>query len=339
MQARRANITITYQGTDITENIAPDLLSFKYEDYACDSSDNIDIELKDPKSKWLNNWFPEKGDFIVATLNTFNWTKEGDNKSLDCGIFVVDEPEYSGPPSKLTIKALGMPSNTNFTTTKKSRAWENISLSGIASNIANNADLELFFDSSTNPVYARKDQSETSDMSFLNELCKNEGMGFKTTDKKIIIFSQADYEKKASIATISRKSKELNSYSLKSSLTNTGYAACKVQYRNAKKGQVFSYIFSTQDDLNDSDKIYQVNTICTSLGEAERLARQKLRELNKKENTVTLNLVGNTKWVSGVCVDLTDFGVFNGKYFIDKASHNLPKYDVDLELHKVLEGY
>ncbi|KZL88719.1 phage late control D family protein [Clostridium magnum] len=338
MQARRANISINYMGVDITKDIQPDLLNFKYTDNASDNADDIEIELKDEQVKWLNDWFPQKGDNIKASIDTVNWNKDGDTGSLYCGSFIVDEPEYSGRPRKLTIKAISMPSNTNFTSTKKSRAWENIKLSAIAKNIADSAGLELFFDAPSDPSYSRKDQSETSDMSFLSEVCKKEGFGFKVTDSKIVIYDEAKYEQQPSIMKLSESSTLVNSYGFKTTLTNSDYAGCRVKYRNAKKGTIIEYLYSIKD-LEDSDKIYEVNKVVGSLEEAMRLAQKKLREVNKKGCIANLNVVGNLKLVGAICVDLVDFGAFSGKYFIDKAIHNIPKYTVDLEMHKVLEGY
>lgn len=339
MQARRVNVEVLYAGVDITKNIQPDLLSFKYTDNASGTADDIEIELKDEKAKWLNDWFPQKGDIIKPTINTLNWNKDGDSQNLSCGSFIVDEPEYSGPPKKMTIKAISTPSNTNFTSTKKSRAWENIKLSAIAQNIADSAGLELFFDVPSDPLYSRKDQSETSDMSFLNDLCSKEGFGFKVTDSKIVIYDEAKYEQKASIIKLSASGGLVNSYDFKTTLTNSAYAACRVKYRNSKKGTLIDYLYSIKDDLESTDKIYEVNEVVNSVEEAARLAQKKLREVNKKESTAKLNVVGSLKYVGAICLDLVEFGAFSGKYFVDKATHNIPKYTVDLEMHKVLEGY
>lgn len=339
MQARRANITINYMGVDITKDIQPDLLSFKYTDNASSTADDIDIELKDEKAKWLNGWFPQKGDRIKATINTLNWHKDGDVGSLYCGDFIVDEPEYSGRPRKMTLKGISIPSNTNFTTTKKSRAWENIKLSAIAQNIADSAGLDLFFDAPSDPLYDRKDQSETPNMSFLSDLCKKEGFGFKVTDSKIVIYDEVKYEQQASIITLSENGGLVNSYSFKTTLTNSSYVGCRVKYRNAKKGTIIDYLYTIKDDIEDTDKIYELNQIVTSLDEAIRLAQKTLRAMNKKETTANLNVVGDLIYIGAVCVELAGFGAFNGKYFVDKASHSIPNYNIDLEMHRVLGGY
>lgn len=338
MLARRASLKVIYMGVDITKYIQSDLIGFKYTDNASENADDVEIELKDEKAKWLNDWFPGKGDIIKPKINTLNWHKDGEECSLYCGAFIVDEPEYSGRPRKMTLKGISIPSNTNFTSTKKSKAWENIKLSAIAQNIADSAGLDLFLDLNSDPLYSRKDQSETSDMSFLADICKKEGLGFKVTDSKIVIYDEVKYEKKASIITLSESGGLVNSYSFKTTLTNSSYAGCKIKYRNAKQGTVIDYLYSIKD-IEKDDKIYELNEIVTSLEEAMRLAEKTLRKLNKKEVTASLSVIGDLRCLGAVCVDLVGFGAFNGKYFIDKAAHSLPNYNVDLEMHRVLEGY
>jgi phage protein D len=338
MLARRASLKVVYMGVDITKYIESDLMSFKYTDNASENADDIEIELKDESGKWISDWFPQKGDVIKSQIETLNWHSDGEEKSLYCGSFIVDEPQYSGRPRKLTMKAISTPSNTNFTTTKKSKAWENIRLSAMAENIAESAGLDLFIESNSDPLYSRKDQSEESDMSFLADICKKEGLGFKITDSKIVLYDEVRYEQKASIIKLSESGGLVNSYSFKSTLTNSSYAACTVKYRNAKQGNVIEYTYAIKD-IEKTDKVYVVNEIVTSEDEARRLAEKTLRQFNKKEVTASLNVVGDLRYLGGVCVDLTGFGKFNGKYFVDKASHGLPNYNVDLEMHRVLEGY
>lgn len=340
MLARRAGISVNYLGVDITKSITNDLLSFKYTDNAADNADDIEITMKDKDGKWLNNWWPNKGDILNASINTVNWTKDGDKQRLSCGTFIVDEPEYTGRPRVMTLKAIATPSNTNFTTTKKSKAWEHIQLRTIAQDIANSAGLDLLFDSSINPTYDRKDQSDTSDMSLLSDLCKAEGISFKITNQTIVLFDEADYEKKLAAMTLVEDGGLVNSYTLKTALSNTAYAGCRVKYYNAKKKINIDYLFSIKDDIDSTkDKIYVLNTRVASRDEAMRLAQKKLRELNKKEYQVSMNIVGDVRAVGGVCANLQGFGKFDGKYYIDKATHNHPGYTTDLEMHKVLEGY
>lgn len=343
MLARRAGIKLLHTGIDITSYIQKDLISFRYTDNASKNADDIEIHLKNEDGKWFNDWYMEKGDLIQAEINTFNWKHEGDNQILPCGRFIVDEPECDGYPNTMTIKAISIPSNTNFTGTKKSRLWEGIRLSMIANDIAYNAGLEIFFDSSIDPYYEQQSQDDTSDMAFLSKLCEDEGLSFKVTDKKIVIFNEYEYEQRPSIAVLDRNSSIIKSYNLKSSLSNTAYAGCRVKYYDSNSGRTIDYLFSLNDDIDLSkDKIYEINNIkfkISSVEEAKRLCRKKLRELNKKESSGSITVLGNILFLGGSCIDLKNFGKFDGKYFIDKSVHNLPEYQVNIEFHKTLQGY
>ena len=73
---------------------------------------------------------------------------------------------------------------------------------------------------------------------------------------------------------------------------------------------------------------------------ANRQAKAVARDKNKHEWTCTLKLVGNPRLVAGVTFGLTGFGVYSGKYIVDKAEHKLGnEYTTTIEGHKVLSGY
>ena len=46
--------------------------------------------------KFLKGWLPKKGDRITASLTFKNWTKEGADKKLSCGDFLLDEMKMTG---------------------------------------------------------------------------------------------------------------------------------------------------------------------------------------------------------------------------------------------------
>ena len=74
-----------------------------------------------------------------------------------------------------------------------------------------------------------------------------------------------------------------------------------------------------------------------SAGEAERLARKKLKAKNREETKVQMTLVGNFSLRAGATVTLEKFGAFSGKYLIQKATHTLGSggYETAIEISKV----
>lgn len=336
MEARRSFIDVEYQGVDITKEIHSDLLDFEYVDNASGDSDSVRLSLKDDKKTWLKHWFPEKGDVILPIIKTKHWRRHGDKQTLPCGRFFVDEPSYSGRPGTFTLDAISSPLNGNFSDVKKSKMWSNITLQQIASDIAKSAGLTLQYLTNNNPIYDKKEQSDNPDSSFLSELCSDEGLALKLTDERIIIFDERDFEQKASVTTYHESNDTVLDYAFKTSLSNTSYDGVEVKYYDPETGRLVTFV----QTLDGGDKIYKVNKRVKSGAEARRLAQKTLRKINKKETTGDISVVGNIELLGGACIDLEGFGYFDGKYFIEKATHSIGKgYTTSLEIRKVLEGY
>ena len=116
-QARRARVQISYNGKDITKDLAPYLKSFEYSDNAEDKSDEVQITLEDRDLLWCGDWFPEKGDTVEATIIV---TDDSVETRLPCGSFEVDEVESDGPPNTVKIKAVSVPLSCMFFTASAS---------------------------------------------------------------------------------------------------------------------------------------------------------------------------------------------------------------------------
>lgn len=329
MKTRRAYLDVTYQGVNITADIANDILSFSHNDNASQSADDITITLKDNTGKWINDWFPQKGDKLTAVLVIQNWNSEGTKEQLPLGTFIIDTPEYQLSPPQLNLKGISIPNNNNFTDTPVSKGWNKASLKGIIEQIAAKYGLRVLYDTAINPQIERIDQNEISDMNFIAEIVQKYGLAYKVSEEQIIIYSQEEYEQKAPVATIKRTGGAVISGSLKTAPTYTGV---KVNFTPPKTGKQVSYTFGSEG------KIFALNQSATSQAEAEQLAKAKLRELNQEGMTVDLTLIGTLQIVAGVIIALEDFGQFDGRYFVDKVNQSLPNFTINLTAHKVLEG-
>lgn len=337
MEARRATIELVYQGKNITKDIAPDLIGFTYNDNASGTSDDISIELKDNLRKWITSWAPRKGDVVKPTIVISDWQYEGDKQKLFCGTFLVDEPSYSGPPRVLSIGAVAVPANTGFMTTEKSRTWDRASVKKIAQTIASSAGLQLVFDSKVNPVIGFIEQSDTPDVSFLFDVCQKSGLAMKLYNNKIVIFNEAEYESKDTVATLIES--DMISWSAKTTWTDTGYDGCKVEYTDPDNGETLSYTFWAPG-RKGRKKVYKENSSAKSIAEAQRLAKAKLRELNKKEYAFGCTLPLRSDLCASQTIKIEDFGLYEGNYYIDKIGYTIGGGStMTLDLHRCLEGY
>ena len=112
--------------------------------------------------------------------------------------------DAQGPPFTVSIRGSSLAYGASVRQTKKTKAWENYSLSGIANEIAGNAGLSCMYEAASDPTYPRKEQAKKSDITFLSELCHDEGISLKCTDGTLVLFDQSTYEAKPPITTIRR---------------------------------------------------------------------------------------------------------------------------------------
>lgn len=333
-KARRAYLEVYYQGKNISKHINNDLVEFSYTDNAQSVADDISIKLHDKDGKWLKDWVCETGDQVKASIKTENWSKEGDSQIKNCGIFVVDEPEYGISPGTFSLNAISIPANKNFKDVPRTKTWKKATISKIAQTVADNSGLSLHYDSKTNPQIELKEQSETSDMQFLQDLCSENGLILKIYSNKLVIFSEAEYEQKESVLTITKKM--LKSASLKRSITDSGYDGARLRYKKSNGELITASFFPS----GKKTKVLELNDNVENKAEALKLCKAKLREKNKSSFTVNLKLAGVASLDASDCVTLKeDFGIFNGKYFVEKIAQNISPTEYEIEAHKVLNGY
>lgn len=321
---------MVYEGVDVTSDIAPYLLSFEYTDKASGESDEIQLSLEDRKGRWLSSWFPSKGDKITASIEFRAAGETEKTTSLPCGVFEVDEIEFSEPPMQITIKGVAAPVTSSAVGQLKTKAWESMNLKEIASEIASNNNLTLFWDSSNNPSYQRKDQIQTSDLNFLKGLCTDAALACKCTAGQIVIFDESAYEEKSSVCTIARGDRRIKSVSFRSKTTET-YSAASVNYHDSLLDETQSATV-TSDDAPENGKTLEINQKVESQAEAISLGEAQLRAANKNEVTGSLTMTGFIGIVGGCTVECSGWGKFDGKYFVNSAKHSYSSSGYELSI-------
>jgi phage protein D len=196
----------------------------------------------------------------------------------------------------------------------------------------------LLYDTDDDPSYDRVEQTEQSDLAFLLGLCEDAGLSLKITGQQIVIFDDRKYELLPPLIQIVKGKSSVISYSITSS-TREVYSAARVEYKGASQKDSIVYTFTPPNKPN-TGKTLIINERVTSIAEAERLAKKKLRQQNKEEVKFSLTIMGSVILVAGITVVLQGWGAFDGKYFVEEATHDGGSgYTVKLELRRVLEGY
>ena len=351
--ARNIKPIVLYNQKDISTDLNSHLKSISYTDNMTGEADDLQITLEDKNNLWSNSWMPEKGATIDATLVTYFW-ESGSSlpEKLHAGTFEIDEIGCSFSPTEVTIKGTSVPDGSStLRGVEHTRSWEKVNLKKIAQDIADGAKMELAYEPEDNPDLDRVEQSDQSDLSFLAKLCKDNGFALKVFDGKLIVFSEVDYEKQEATLSIVNPGTtyveekgmayidKIISANFSSKIRDV-YRACHVKYQKGKKKELIEYTFIDPSKKDKEGRTLKVNEEVSSVAEAERLAKRKLREKNCEEVTGNITCMGNFKLLASTIVNVIGFGAFDGKYIITRADHSIGGgYTVGLEIRRCLDGY
>ena len=360
--------------TDVTQDIAPDLLLFQYTDKETDEADEISLTLKDPDHKWAGTWKPDGGEQVIASilsgemtdglstiLTTIKNAIQGESTRLPCGTFHIDSLRVAGSPSVMEMKGVSIPLDTPIRKKLKSKSWEKTTLKAIATAIAKSNNVGLMWDCEDNPELDRQDQKRETDLKFLSKICKENGMSIKVTETQIVIFDQKSYESKPSVKTFTLGVSSILSWDFESRQSET-YKSVTVTYRDPRKKKrgsagshntdstttatsgknpaVNTYTY-TDPNANEEGQEYTLKKRATSIADAKRLAQAKLRELNKRQVEGNLTVIGDVGIVAGVVITVAGFGSFDGRFIVEEANHSVGTsgYTTQMKLRRVNNEY
>lgn len=341
--ARRTEIRVSIDKKDVSTSVNKYLNSLTYVDTAKDEADDLQLFLDDRDNEWINWLGPAgndlRGTTITAAIVQKNRYSDGKDAMLDCGLFELDSIDCSGPPQTMNIKGLAIPHNSALRSETKTKAWEENTLKNIATQIAAESGLTLYFESQLNPTYNRIDQSNESDIAFLQRLCQNCGITIKVTGKLLVLYEESAFEKKAAARTFEKGKGDIISYQFFTGV-NEVYNKSEVSYTDPTSKKTIKGEFVLKEYKKD-DPVLNTNEKVASVAEAKTLAEKKLREHNRGEYRASFTVVGDVGLLTGVTIQVSGYGMYDGKYIIESATHtvNGSGYQTSMELHRVLEGY
>jgi phage protein D len=356
MLARYASFGFYYNGEDVSKQISPFITSFKYSDSIENKADTVEVTLDDAQKLFLKGgWLPLRGtemsiEIIKNNWNTLVYSQVAPQLKLPLGTFEIDEIEYNYPPSQIVLKFNSIPAKAELRGIARNKSWEQTTLSRIASDIAGRAGLQLFYDVNDDPEIKRAEQRQTADLPFLERLCKDAGLSIKIHDKKLVIFDAAKYESKAPVIVLDYKDPPVVLRFNSKATSVAIYSDAKVSFDSNNIAEWLFGLFGGNDLFTGAADIagiggdggtLNINQKVNSEAEAQRLARAKLREKNKSEFTLNLNLMGSFSFLAGNVFELRGHGVFDGLYICDRTDHNLSDsgYTTNVSAHRCLKGY
>ena len=335
--SRRATVRLSIAGSDASSAIAPSLISFTWTDQASDKADGLCVSLADRDRLWQGAWMPRKGDPLTASLVVADWFAPGDNFTLPCGAFEVDEIECSGPPDVIRIKGVSTPVSGALRREKKTQSFENTTLAAIAAQVAAGGGLSPLYQAPAIRI-PRVDQREESDLAFLRRQAAKYGLNLKISDSQLIIFSGRQYDSKPPVATLRRGESWISRHSFRTQ-AHEQFKDCEVSYWEPEKKEQLTQTFRAPGKP-PSGQTLKINERMTSLDEARTVAQHRLRQKNKHEVEGSLDLAGDPRLLAGCTATVQGYGAYDGTYFIEQATHSVSRgggYTSRISIRKTLE--
>lgn len=298
------------------EEIAGLVESLTYVDNAADNSDSIDINLNAQDSGWLNGWLPDKGATLRPKILGFDWERPGDHRTIECGLFVLDDVSFADAPTTLQLGGVSKPSDSDFSELERDVIWKNTSIQRIGATIAARYGLGFTYDADDYDIEC--DEQEATDSSYYNTLCKNYGLILKVYAKKLWVYDREKYKAKPAVKTFHRTDIRPGSFGWTTTLSGT-YTGGYFNYTDADKD------IDIVCSVGGGTHTKSVNRRATSVYDA---SLQLVAELNNANHgTVKLQFGVDGEWQvsAGNCIEIAGYGQLDGKYFVDKVTHKVSK--------------
>ena len=153
---------------------------------------------------------------------------------------------------------------------------------------------------------------------------------------QIVIYQEKDFEANPPAHTITRG--EMAGWDLTDKLSDTGYTVGVISYKNPTSGADLSYTFTVPGATYT--KVLTVTQVADSYAEAIILVQAALRAANRQQVTLSFTLRGDAGWYAAQTVQVSGFGRFDGKYFIEKIDHEYSDSGctMSVDTHRCLTG-
>jgi len=330
---RKATTTLKFNGKNVDTSLKDYLESVSYEDVASGSSDTLSIKLHNITKQWMKGWYPKKGDAVEGSIKLLDWDKVGKDKKIFCGHFTLDDVSFSGNPMTASFDCVSAPASESFKTRERNKTWENATISGIAGEIAGRYSLSISYSGPS--IKIKKLEQSESDSEFLYKLCKDYGLSMKVYKKKIVIYDQTQMEQKGPVCTLGMDDFVDNNWEARDSLYGV-YSGARISYKDPDDDKETSIYVGLKAENAKGSRTLRINETADSAADARRKAAAQVNLSNQDATTISGTIWPNIKVCAGVTVKITDFGKFNGKYFVDKSTMELGESGTSqkIEMHK-----
>jgi len=326
MQVKTPFVELHINGKNVTRDLSPFLIEVSYSDNLT-VSDTVEVRLDNKDWRFVENWFIKPSEELELKIGYLG------GETLTCGTFKITEVEFTGPPSLVVWHGQSSPqSGGDLFKVKRSRVWENTTLTKVVEQIANENGLQPFIEVKEDPPLKRIEQNNISDYQFLQNLAKKYGYNLKWFKEKLVWVEWAQLWQAEAITTL--KPTNLIRWRIKDRPREV-YKEAEIEYYDPKEKKTKTY--RCKDPNIEWGSIYRSKERIDNLTEAKKRCETILRVKNNAQIKPILTLEGNPNLVAGANIQLEGFGIYDGKYSIAKATHKVCRegYLTILELQRV----
>ncbi len=319
--------SLIYQGKNITQDIAGDVISVTYTDKLHGESDDLELEIEDRDGRWRDAWYPGKGDTIEATIGL------DPGGMMPAGTFKIDEISFRGDGrgDTVTIRALAA-AITQELRTRRSESYEGTDLATVIDQVAARHELEVVGPIDPVPL-ERVSQDDESDLAFIKRLAETYGHAATVRGDQLVFHRMEELRAGNAALVLSRR--ELARYQLQDQGQRI-YQAATVSYQDPETKELVEHTVEAQGVASgDTLKRY---IRAENPAQAEKKAKALLDEQNRREVAGSLTVDGRPQLVAGVNIALEQMGRLGGTYLITESTHSQDRkggYTTELEVERV----
>jgi phage protein D len=336
MEALTPAVKLAYNGRDITADLTPYLMRVSYTDRLTGEADSVDVELAESdavKSRWLADWYPDKGMELVLDYGYAG------RPLVSAGSFDVDEIEIASPPLAIRIRALAT-GVSRAVRTRIGKKYELTTLAKIVDGVAKRIGAKRKGEIASIQI-DRATQYQETDWGFLVRLCREYGYAVKLTDNNKTLAVMKLGEDAAPVRALTLA--DLTRYTYRDRITEVP-SRTELRHHDQGTGQLVVYgvkngeVVPVETKAAADTRKRHVRAKTPEQAKALASAEQARHEIDK--TSLELQLPGDPLLVAGATVDIAGLARIDGRYLITEARHDIDRasgYITTLSLKRIKE--
>jgi uncharacterized protein len=310
---------LLYEGTDITGDIAPQVTEVQWIDRLGSQTPEISLTVADPARAWMRSRYPQPQDLVELYIGYAG------APLFTCGTFSLDEYEFEGPPSRVTLRGVEAWTSAPIRT-PSNFAYENMTFSQIAQAVAARHGWGCVnLPTEPDTPWGRRTQTleHGGDVNFLRMISSEANYEFNVRPPNIIFYSRAAIDAQPPVGTITYSM--VSRYDFKyQSLAEHAVGSSTVSYLDPMTKQVYTATAKVTGTAPTADALNIVERVENNQ-QAALKAASRLYEADMLQYQLMITLPGTTSFRAGQTVSLPadDWGVFGAKWTLAQAVHRI----------------